>query len=94
MKLESLNNSKYSLTPEKMGELVGGEQCCETSNPGDYSNGKFKNCSCDVILHYDENDPHYNANGDRVYSGLFVFEGSNDSKFQSLFISQYGGLCK
>lgn len=25
MKFESLNNSKYSLTPEKMGQLVGGK---------------------------------------------------------------------
>ena len=34
MKLESLNNPKYSLTPEKMGELVGGEAHSECSSGG------------------------------------------------------------
>lgn len=92
MKLESLNNSKYSLTPEKMGQLVGGEQCCEPSGPGDY--GNQKNCSCDAVIHFDENEIHTDANGNRIYTGLVPFQGSNDSKFQSLYISQYGGLCK
>lgn len=38
MKLESLNNSKYSLTPEKMGELVGGRVYgSATGGSGKYS---------------------------------------------------------
>ena len=37
MKLESLNNPKYSLTPEKMGQLVGGESNQEWSKGGYYS---------------------------------------------------------
>lgn len=32
MKLESLNNSKYSLTPKKMGELVGGQKVVEITD--------------------------------------------------------------
>ncbi len=38
MKLESLNNSKYSLTPEKMGKLVGGRIYGNVTGPsGKYS---------------------------------------------------------
>jgi hypothetical protein len=36
MKLETLNNPKYSLTPEKMGQLVGGESNQEWSNGDSY----------------------------------------------------------
>lgn len=34
MKLETLNNPKYSLTPEKMGQLVGGDRVASQTGGG------------------------------------------------------------
>lgn len=39
-KLESLNSPKYSLTPEKMGELVGGDIIESSTGSGVNSQGK------------------------------------------------------
>ena len=39
-KLESLNSPKYSLTPEKMGKLVGGEILVSSTGGGTNSQGK------------------------------------------------------
>ena len=39
-KLEALNSPKYSLTPEKMGELVGGDILVSSTEGGVTSQGK------------------------------------------------------
>ena len=91
MKLESLKNSKYSLTPEKMGKLVGGEVCCETTGGGTI--GNFANCSCDVSCHYSGDDVPVDANGLPKPTTIIPLQGKNDMKYQSLIISQYGS-CK
>lgn len=44
MKLESLNNPKYSLTPEKMGQLVGGDRVASQTGGGTSSQGKAYSC--------------------------------------------------
>lgn len=92
MILESLNNSKYSLTPEKMGELVGGEQCCVTT--GAVETGKFAGSSCDVAMHLSGDDVIVDNNGVTHTTTYSYFRGSNDTALQSLFISQNGGICK
>lgn len=59
MKLESLKNGKYSLTPEKMGELVGGKQVVEQTGPGrvHYSGSNYWIIySCDTITYRNEDD--------------------------------------
>lgn len=53
MKLESLNNPKYSLTPEKMGQLVGGEQTCTVTGAGVASQGENPAYSADTKTTYD-----------------------------------------
>jgi hypothetical protein len=57
MKLETLNNSKYSLTPEKMGELVGGERVMSQTGSGNNSQGKPYSC-----------DTRYDLTGDDQYT--------------------------
>ena len=48
MKLESLNSPKYSLSPEKMGQLVGGEKITVRSPGGTYKiSGSGREISCD-----------------------------------------------
>lgn len=89
-KLESLNNPKYSLTPEKMGELVGGDVCCTTSEPNSYGT----TCSCDVVYHYSGADVQVNANGKPITTSYTPLYGELDTKYQSFLISKYGGLCK
>ena len=92
MKLESLNSPKYSLTPEKMGELVGGAVCCTTSGAGNY--GDYSNCSCDVVFHYSGEDVRMDANGKPITTSCSPLQGKDDIKHQGLLISQYGGLCQ
>ena len=63
MKLESLNNPKYSLTPEKMGELVGGKQVTESTGAGrvHYSGTNYwTNYSCDTLFYSSEDDYRHN----------------------------------
>jgi len=62
MKLESLNNSKYSLTPEKMGELVGGQKVTTHSAGGTYKFGANNTVTChhDVITYANETDARRN----------------------------------
>ena len=65
MKLESLNNPKYSLTPEKMGQLVGGEQN-QTWSDGGYIYHGFA-ISADYTWVDDEGNQcqqHYYGKGD------------------------------
>ncbi|MBQ9509341.1 MAG: hypothetical protein IJR53_07995 [Bacteroidales bacterium] len=72
MKLESLNNSKYSLTPEKMGELVGGKQM-QVCTGSCTVNGTA--CSCDMYIYANQQD--YNNHIATVathYSGSADFE--------------------
>jgi len=92
MKLESLNNSKYSLTPEKMGKLIGGSVCCEPSNGGNY--GSTTNYSCDVVFHYSGDDIPLDKNGQPKPTLISPLAGKSDMQNQSLLISQNGGLCK
>ena len=89
-KLEALNNPKYSLTPEKMGELVGGAICCSASGPNAYGS----NCSCDVVYHYSGEDVQLNSNGKPITESYSPLYGKRDTELQSLLISQNGGLCK
>ena len=81
MKLESLNNSKYSLTPEKMGELVGGAIRKVCTDGGAY-NSQHGWSSADHLTYYSGTDVHNGivedrhdfwgandvANRDRIYS--------------------------
>lgn len=68
MKLESLNNSKYSLTPEKMGQLVGGERIY-VSTSACYIKG-VKN-SGDIVSYANERDQ-----ANKIESGpLYAFAG-------------------
>ena len=89
-KLESLKSSKYSLTPEKMGRLVGGAVCCTTSEAGAYGT----DCSCDVVYHYSGEDVQLNSNGKPITESYSPLYGKRDTELQSLLISQNGGLCK
>lgn len=69
MKLESLNNSKYSLTPEKMGELVGG-------SISTYTTGGGKRYSADAVVQRSGADARaWNA----VLYESEVFSGSEDT---------------
>lgn len=70
MKLESLNNSKYSLTPEKMGELVGGKQMKVCTGSCTVNSTA---CSCDMYIYANQQDynnhiatvaTHYSGNAD------------------------------
>lgn len=56
MKLESLNNPKYSLTPEKMGELVGGRVYGQTTG------GDGKTYSADAWVSLTNEDSNRNGN--------------------------------
>jgi len=72
MKLESLNNSKYSLTPEKMGELVGGEKVVICTGPGKnhYINGNTIEYSADKVTYANHNDYANNiVESDKLYYG-------------------------
>lgn len=72
MKLESLNNSKYSLTPEKMGQLVGGERIY-VSTSACYIKG-VKN-SGDIVSYANERDQ-----ANKIESGpLYAFAGQGDT---------------
>lgn len=53
-KLETLNSPKYSLTPEKMGELVGGERVASQTGGG--ANSQGKSYSCDTRYDLTGND--------------------------------------
>jgi len=88
-KLEALNNPKYSLTPEKMGELVGGAICCEASGANAYSS----NCSCDVITHYTGEDMPVNSQGKPVSTTYTPLYGKGDWTLQSELIAERGGFC-
>ena len=58
-KLETLNNPKYSLTPEKMGKLVGGKQVVVTSGPGSVhypGSTTVTNYSEDTVTYANESD--------------------------------------
>ena len=58
-KIESLNSPKYSLTPEKMGELVGGDKITVRSPGGTYRNvgsGVEITCSYDILIYANEAD--------------------------------------
>lgn len=61
MKFESLNNSKYSLTPEKMGQLVGGQKVVKNSPEGTYKLGAGHTVTCcsDVMTFANERDAKY-----------------------------------
>ena len=72
MKFESLNNSKYSLTPEKMGKLVGGERIY-VSTSACYIKG-VKN-SGDIASYANQHDKDNN-----IESGpLYAFDGQGDT---------------
>lgn len=73
MKLESLNNPKYSLTPEKMGELVGGTitRTC-TGGHNEYSSTNGWN-SADYVTNYSGNDVQ-----DGIIQTKHSFWGNND----------------
>ncbi|MCR4825583.1 MAG: hypothetical protein K5882_01365 [Bacteroidales bacterium] len=49
-KLETLNSPKYSLTPEKMGKLVGGERVATQTSGGTNSQGKAYSCDTRYVL--------------------------------------------
>ena len=68
MKLEALNNSKYSLTPEKMGELVGGAITTQTTGGG-------KGYSSDAWVSRSGNDA---CAGNAVIYDEVTFSGSED----------------
>ena len=71
MKLEALNNSKYSLTPEKMGKLVGGKQILQTTGKGSL-NGI--DVSCDLVSYANETDLRRGIESGPTYG----FSGDND----------------
>lgn len=75
-KLESLNSPKYSLTPEKMGELVGGaiNTTC-TDNGNGFSCGYYhgKKVSADYTISYTGEDVH-----DGILQESFLYCGEND----------------
>ena len=71
MKLESLNNSKYSLTPEKMGELVGGKIKTQCTAGGERSHGR--DASADYQIDYTGSDIHNNILQER-----YLYFGAND----------------
>ena len=75
-KLESLNSPKYSLTPEKMGELVGGAVTTTcTDNGNGYSLGRHRGnqISADYTIRYTGKDV---QNG--IIEENYVYTGSND----------------
>lgn len=56
-KLESLNSPKYSLTPEKMGKLVGGEKVYVRSKGGTYKSVSHEiSCNYDIKIYANEAD--------------------------------------
>ena len=67
-KLESLNSPKYSLTPEKMGKLVGGAITTQTTGPG-------KNYSSDAWVSRTGRDA---CAGNAVLYESQTFSGEND----------------
>ncbi|MCR4826451.1 MAG: hypothetical protein K5882_05815 [Bacteroidales bacterium] len=75
-KLEELNSLKYSLTPEKMGELVGGaiNTTC-TDNGNGFSCGYYhgKKVSADYSISYSGDDVH-----DNIISETYLFCGDED----------------
>lgn len=71
MKLEALNNSKYSLTPEKMGKLVGGAAHVRTSG-ADINKGT----SADISVSYSGDDDR-GAGG--IVSQSWTGSGNNDT---------------
>lgn len=63
MKLESLNSPKYSLSPEKMGQLVGGEKITVRSPGGTYKisgSGREISCDYDIVTYANEADKRHN----------------------------------
>lgn len=75
MKLESLNNSKYSLTPEKMGQLVGGESIKVTSGRGRIRVGNnWVEYSSDCEIYANQQDYHNN-----VMNELRIYHGAQDA---------------
>lgn len=73
MKLESLNNSKYSLTPEKMGELVGGEKVIVCSGTGHIkfaATGEVWTYTADRTVYASQQDyNHHMAQSEQMFAG-------------------------
>lgn len=73
-KLEALNSPKYSLTPEKMGELVGGEKVYVRSKGGTYKTPSHTiTCNYDVKVYANEADRRHGM----CENILFYGDGSN-----------------
>ena len=70
-KLESLNSPKYSLTPEKMGKLVGGA-ITHICTGGGYTNSG-KKYSSDYCTRYSDKDVKNN-----IVEKNEVYYGAND----------------
>lgn len=71
MKLESLNNPKYSLTPEKMGELVGGAAHVKTSGANQQTGA-----SADISVSYTGTDA---QGAGKTVSQSYVGTGPGDT---------------
>lgn len=72
-KLEALNSPKYSLTPEKMGKLVGGEQVVEKSAGGSVhytGSSEVVHYSCDTITYANEEDRRHNISIHAQWGGF------------------------
>ena len=78
-KLETLNNPKYSLTPEKMGKLVGGKQVVVSTGKGEAhypGTSVVIHYSCDTLTYANEDDynhditshEHWGCEGDPTYT--------------------------
>ena len=71
-KLESLNSPKYSLTPEKMGELVGGQQILQSTGRGSLNGVEV---SCDLVRYANKTDQRHGIESGPTYG----FSGKNDT---------------
>ena len=63
-KLESLNSPKYSLTPEKMGELVGGQQILQSTGRGSLNGVEV---SCDLVTYANKTDQRHGIESGPTY---------------------------
>lgn len=85
MIIDALNNSRYSLTPEKMGKLVGRDKVYEHSPGGTYrivGSGTEIKCDYDVVIYASEADRRH-----RICENIrFYGTGSNPRKEFLIFL--------
>ena len=80
-KLEALNSPKYSLTPEKMGELVGGDirtECTDIKPGFNLRYYKGNKISADYTIRYSGSVFH---NG--IEQDTFVYWGDGDTTLRN-----------